>query len=362
MGNYNERIVSNISSFLLSLGNIMTKVANRKMKVLVYSLAGIIIGGAFFVYQKFFGGEIQNLPGGEVVVGPSKDKLISEVKKEEKVAVAYAETPALGIQDVVKKTGDLDFIQSGQKILIKPNVNNNDPAPATTHPEALAEVVRLVKSKGAYVIVGDLSNRRWKTIPAMKDTGMYKAAKEAGADEIVDFGDEEWVRVKPERAENWKKGFRIPKRLSDVDHVITVSVLHTHSITGHSLAIKNLVGLIHPRDRGFFHASTKIDEMIAEIGLAIKPSLSIIEGTKAFIKGGPWGGELVEPKVYLASKDMLAADVVGVGLLKKHGAEQLGNNLWELRQIKRAFELGLGIYGKNEINKELEKAKEAKLH
>jgi uncharacterized protein (DUF362 family) len=273
--------------------------------------------------------------------------------KEEKVAVAYADIPAKGVAEVVKRTGNLDFIKPGQRVLVKPNVNSDDLAPGTTHPKALAEVVRLVKAKGAYVIVGDRSNPRWKTIPAMKKTGMHKVVLDAGADEIVGFEDEEWTRIKPEKAENWPKGFRIPARLSEIDHIISVPVLHTHMITGHSLAIKNLVGLIHPADRMVFHASKKRDEMIAEISLAIKPALTIVEGTKAFIDKGPSVGTLAEPKVYLASKDILAADVVGFELLKKAGAKKL-DNPWETRQVKHTIGLGLGL-PREEIEKELGK-------
>jgi len=256
---------------------------------------------------------------------------------------------------VIEKTGNLDFIKEGQKVLIKPNVNSDDPAPGTTHPEALAEVVRLTKAKGAYVVVGDRSNPNWKTIPAMKKTGMYDAAEAAGADEIIGFEDEEWVRVTPERAESWPKGFRIPKRLSEFDHIISVPVLHTHSITGYSLGIKNLVGLIHPTDRFLFHASPNRDKMIAEISLAIKSALTIIEGTKAFIAGGPSHGTMKETKVYLASKDLLAADAVGVTVLKKEGTNFSFDNLWESGIIKNFSELNLSQYPKSAIEEEIEK-------
>jgi len=253
----------------------------------------------------------------------------------------------------VQRTGNLDFIKPGQKVLVKPNVNSDDPAPGTTHPESLAEVVRLAKLKGAYVIVGDRSNPSYKTIPSMKKTGMYMSALNAGADEIVGFEDEEWIRVSPEKAINWPNGFRIPKRLEDIDHIISLPVLHTHSIASHSLAIKNLVGLIHPADRMIFHSSSKMNEMIAEISLAIKPDLTVIDGTKAFIDKGPSHGTMIETKVYLASKDVLTADVLGVYLLKKYGAKLFWDDPWESGQIKYFLSLGLGMYDKEEINKEM---------
>lgn len=324
------------------------------MKFTILVLVGTLVSGMFYVYQKIFGGKAQTLPKNQFVVGEANKIAISpQQQKEEIVAVSYSENIALGIDEVVKRTGNLDFIQPGQKVLIKPNVNSDDPAPGTTHPESVAEIVRLAKAKGAYVIVGDRSNPNWKTVPAMKKTGMYAAAKQAGADEIVGFEDEEWVRVAPEKASNWPKGFRIPERLQEIDHIISVPVLHTHVVTSHSLAIKNLVGLIHPADRMLFHASSERDEMIAEIALAIKPSLTVIDGTRAFIEGGPAHGTLAETKVYLASKDVLTADVIGVSLLKKHGAELFWDNPWESRQIKHFLNLELNQFSKEEIQKEM---------
>ena len=251
----------------------MAKLVLNKTKLLAVALVGTLVGSGIIIYQKFFGGKAQIIPQGQFLVGETqKEPLLTQETKQEKVAVAYAETPAEGVREVISRTGNLDFIKPGEKVLIKPNVNSDDPAPGTTHPEALAEVVRLAKAKGAYVVVGDRSNPSWQTIPAMEKTGMYQTAEQAGADEIVGFENEEWVRVKPEMAKNWPKGFRIPKRLTQFDHIISVPVLHTHQITSHSLALKNLVGLIHPNDRMVFHVSPKRDEMIAEISLAIRPS------------------------------------------------------------------------------------------
>lgn len=335
----------------------MANLVSKNVKLIIIFLVGLLIGGVYFLYQKFFGGEIKPLSRGEFIIGQSENEVsLVPQKVEEKVAVSRAESPALGVKEVIARTGDLDFIKPGDKVLVKPNVNSDDPAPGTTHPEVVAQVVTLAKNKGAYVIVGDRSNPRWKTIPAMKKTGIYNAVKLAGADEIIGFEDGQWIRVKPEKATSWPKGFRIPKILTEVDHIINVPVLHTHSITSHSLALKNLVGLIQVEDRFLFHASPKRDEMIAEISLAIKPSLTVIDGTKAFIDRGPSVGTLVHPKAYLAAKDTLIADVVGVELLKQEGGKLFWDNPWDSRQIKRAMELNLSTFNKEEIKKEISSA------
>lgn len=327
-----------------------------KIRITLIAAVGLIIAGLTYTYQKILGGKAIYIPETQFVVGDKNSVTITPKKENQEIAVvAYSENIAKGIDEVVKMAGNLDFIKPGQKVLIKPNVNSDDPSPGTTHPEALAEIVRLAKAKGAYVIVGDRSNPQWKTITAMKATGMYTAAKKAGADEIVGFEDEEWIRVAPEKAKNWPNGFRIPKRLQGIDHIISLPVLHTHSITGHSLAIKNLVGLIHPADRMLFHASSKREEMIAEISLAIRPDLTVIDGTRAFIEGGPSNGKVAETRVYLASKDVLAADVFGVSLLAKNNAKLRYDDPWDSPQISHFLGLDLSQYSSDEINKGLTK-------
>ena len=108
-------------------------------------------------------------------------------------------------------------------------------------------------------------------------------------------------------------------------------------------------------DRMLFHASAKREEMIAEISLAIRPSLTVIDGTRAFIEGGPSEGKVVETKVYLASKDVLTADVYGVSLLKKNKAVLRYEDPWESPQIKHFFNLGLSQYSLDKINNEVSK-------
>jgi uncharacterized protein (DUF362 family) len=334
----------------------MAAFISKKVRITILVLVGILASGAAYAYQKIFGGKARPLPTNSFIISPKITPEETSVPvAAEAVAVAYAQTPEAGIDEVVRRTGDLDFIKPGQKVLIKPNVNSDDPAPGTTNPASLAEMVRLVKAKGAYVIVGDRSNPAWNTIAAMKKTGIYDAAKNAGADEIIGFENAEYIRVKPEKANYWPNGFRIPKLLAEVDHIISVPVLHTHSIAGHSLAIKNLVGLILPADRMLFHSSRKIDEMIAEISLAVKPSLTVIDGTRAFITGGPSHGTVAETKVYLASGDTLMADVIGVGLLAKHGASLPGGYPWQSRQIRHFLNLGLSGYTQSEIQEEATK-------
>ena len=72
------------------------------------------------------------------------------------------------------------------------------------------------------------------------------------------------------------------------------------------------------------------------------------------VEGGPWKGVARDAHLVIATGDRIAADVVGLGVLKHYSElPQIKEvDVWEQRQVKRAVELGLGITKKSEIGLE----------
>ena len=52
-----------------------------------------------------------------------------------------------------------------------------------------------------------------------------------------------WVKISPAKARAWLKGFTVPKILNEVDCVISIPGIKTHSIAAFPMAIKNWVGI-----------------------------------------------------------------------------------------------------------------------
>lgn len=211
----------------------------------------------------------------------------------------------------------------GKKVLIKPNCNSPDKFPGTTNPEVVVEIIKLCQKAGAKdIIVGDKSSVFWKesTEEVMKTIGLWDAVKETGV-KILPFDKEEWIRVKPERATHWRRGFKVPKILAEAEVIISIPVIHTHSITNISLSLKNSVGILDSWSRRKMHFTPGIQEKIAELNLSYEVDLVVLDGTKAFISGGPDTGELVEPKTIVASKSRVQADIAAYKLLVDWGAD-----------------------------------------
>jgi uncharacterized protein (DUF362 family) len=91
--------------------------------------------------------------------------------------------------------------------------------------------------------------------------------------------------------------------------------------------------------------------VIAELNLAYTPDLNIVDGTRLMVEGGPWKGKTVDANLIIATGDRIAADVVGLGVLKHYSQlPQIKEvDVWEQKQVKRAMELGLGITREDEI-------------
>ena len=269
------------------------------------------------------------------------------------VGIARGDSVADSVRRAINLAGGLDFIKSGESVLIKPNVNSDDPHPGTTNPEVVFEVVNMVREKGAKrIIVADRSNPWWDTLKAMKKVGIYEAAVKGGA-EVVVFSKGDYVKVNPENSYHWPNGFRIPKLVKQVDHIISLPVAKTHVIADFTMGIKNWVGLIPPSDRKYLHLKKKdyFASMLSEIHLARKPSFLVMDATKVFVSGGPSHGDIARPGLVIATSDLVANDVTGLALLKTLGTieEIQKKSVWDQPQIKRAVELGLGINSPSEI-------------
>jgi len=108
------------------------------------------------------------------------------------------------------------------------------------------------------------------------------------------------------------------------------------------MSLKIGVGIMKKIERARLHAG-HLEEKIAELNLAYKPALIILDGRKAFVTNGPEKGDLVEPNILMAGADRVAIDVEGLKILKSYKAEnKLKADIWQLPQIKRAVELNLG--------------------
>ena len=99
------------------------------------------------------------------------------------------------------------------------------------------------------------------------------------------------------------------------------------------------------------HSSPHQRLMIAELNNTYKPALVLLDGFEALVNGGPETGTLAKPKVMLAGTDRLAIDAVAIAILRSLGTTQevSHGSIWQLEQIRRAADLGLGALSAQQI-------------
>ena len=116
-----------------------------------------------------------------------------------------------------------------------------------------------------------------------------------------------------------------------------------HCSARFTMSLKLTVGFIPLEERQLLHQD-HVEERCAELNLAVRPDLIIMDGRRAFITDGPASGKLVEPGFILASGDQVAIDVEGVRVLQSYRAKNLLTGpVWELPQIRTAAALGIGV-------------------
>ena len=270
----------------------------------------------------------------------------SRVDGKTPVSLVHGQDLAAMVREAVALIGGLEQIDFKAKtILVKPNVVSGEPPPATTNPKVVKAVIEILYSAGAKkVYVGEMS--ALLTLPTkknMEQTGIFQAAREAGAEPVY-FEDHGWVKVDLPQARFVKEAY-VSEWIYRVERIVNVPVIKTHRNASYSICLKNFIGATHGRQRPYLVDPSHWEEVVAELNLAYVPDLNIVDGTSVMVAGGPWSGEKETPALILASRDRIAADVIGLSVIKHFGRwrQVTETGAWNQKQISRAVELGLGV-------------------
>jgi uncharacterized protein (DUF362 family) len=235
----------------------------------------------------------------------------------------------------------------GRQVVLKPNFNTADAAPAATDPAMLARLVEEIHERGARsIVLGESSGPRG-TARVMEEYGVHDMARDLRFDVVNydEIGDADWIRFGPEGT-HWPEGFWLPRHVVEAEYNVATCCLKTHGFGGiFTMALKLSVGLTPRRIRRPMHQSPDMRYMIAELNLGYRPDLIIVDGVTAFTDGGPTTGEEKRGDVMIAGSDPVAVDAVGLAVLKALGANQaiMERPAFAQEQIVRAIELGLGV-------------------
>jgi len=298
--------------------------------------------------------KVTGVSGGALLLG--MDGGIAMPNTTSRVALVKTDNRKNGVKTSLKVL-NINPVK-GKNVLIKPNFNTADTPPGSTHNDTLIALVEEIWAMGAKSV--SLGERSYPpTREVMEKKGILPILDKLNV-KIIDFDDledKDWVLFKP-RKSHWPNGFRIARPILDTECLISTGCLKTHQYGGiFTLSLKLHVGVVPTSRHGYdymkeLHGSPHQRKMIAEINEPFKPALVILDGMDVFVDGGPMTGRRVRGEVFLASRDRVAIDAVGVAVLKSLGSNEsiMKPKIFDQEQIARAAELGLGASSPSEID------------
>lgn len=258
------------------------------------------------------------------------------------VAVKDGE-PELMLDKALQALGGIqNFVKKGQTVVVKPNIGW-DVTPeraANTNPLLIKRLIEHCFTAGAKeVYVFDNTCDKWSA--CYKNSGIEKAAKDAGAKVAPGHSESYYQQVSVPKGKNLKEA-KVHELILSSDVFINVPVLKSHGSARLTIAMKNLMGIVW--DRRFWHRNN-LNQCIADFASYRKPDLNIIDAYNVMTKNGPRGvskADVVQMKYLIVSNDMVAADAAA--------AKIFGMNPDDIRYIQMANELGVGQKDLTKLN------------
>lgn len=324
----------------------------RRQFLAVSALAGIgILSGGYLYTQTLKKEDSEESQGGE-------DDIVTPHVGDSDVFIVKTTDRNAGVRSLLDKYDLSDY--SGGTVALKANFNSAHLFPASTHLGTLGAIVENLKGAGSAGITLAERSGMGDTDDVLERMGVYELGVRLGF-RVVSLDQEERDGWEKKEADwlNWNDGFYLSKIFLESDKVVQTCCLKTHRFGGHfTMSLKNSVGLIADRVPGDthgymreLHGSSHQRRMIAEINRFYDVDIAIMDAIKAFVNGGPEAGDIVDPNLMLASRDRVALDAVGVAILRSHGSteEVTRGRIFDLDQIKRAAEIGVGVASPEKI-------------
>lgn len=249
------------------------------------------------------------------------------------IVAATGVSPAAITKAAIDGLGGIGrFISRGDIVVVKPNIawDRLPEQAATTNPEVLSTVVRLCFEAGAKkvrVFDRPVNDPRRCYV----QSGITKALAPLGAD--LFYVDDRKFRDKQINGEVLKS-WPLYTEIFEADKVINVPIAKHHGLAKITMSMKNWMGIMGGT-RNQIHQ--RLDQSLADLGLVIKPTLTILDAVRILVANGPQGGSL---------SDVRKLDTVIAGVnqvtIDSYGATLFGMKGSDLGSVRAAAKMGLG--------------------
>lgn len=231
------------------------------------------------------------------------------------------ETCERALREVLVPFGGLDWVRPGMRVVIKANLVSamKPEKAATTHPALLAALTRMLRERGANVVIGDSPGG---TFAAPHLNAVYRVcglseAEAAGAELNRDFSQKEAALPEAHTA----KHITYTGYLDGADAIISFCKLKSHGMLSLSAATKNLFGaipgIIKPEYHYRYPDPMDFADMLIDLNEFFRPKLYLVDAVQTMEGNGPTAGTPKYMGALLAGTnphkiDLLCAKLIGL--------------------------------------------------
>ncbi len=212
--------------------------------------------------------------------------------------------------------GITSLIGSDKKVLLKPNLlaAASPVENVTTHPTIVKVITEMFQEAGNRVYIGDSPGFDAQE-KAHRKSGLEEVIKATNAEALY-FSNPVYKKI---------AGFKLKEiplapELDQVDLVVNLAKLKTHSLTGMTAAVKNIYGCVPGTIKARFHFEYPLpkdfSKVLLDVYFAVRPVFSIIDAIVAMEGAGPRKGRPRQVGLLMGAScavalDLVAATVIG---------------------------------------------------
>ncbi|MCR5088024.1 MAG: DUF362 domain-containing protein [Oscillospiraceae bacterium] len=223
------------------------------------------------------------------------------------------------MRKVLDPIDGLAFVKPGMRIAVKVNLVTaiRPDAAATVHPSVVCALVRMLRERGAEVVIGDGPGGIYSAayLRVIYDVCGMRQAEKLGAELNSDFSIREAEFPDAVRA----KQFPYTAFLGKADAIIDLCKLKTHGMMGMTCAVKNFFGSIPGAAKPEYHYKYPLAEDFANVLVDLyeysAPRLCICDAVIGMEGNGPTQGSPRKIGCLIASRNGHILDAVASGLI-----------------------------------------------
>ena len=232
-----------------------------------------------------------------------------------------AEECRLALEQALAPFGGLDWVKDGMRVVIKVNLVSamKPEQAATTHPALLCELTKMLRARGASVLLGDSPGGLYTAahVNHVYDLSGMHACEAVGAELNQDFSQADASFPDAVCA----KKFTYTAYLDQADAIIDFCKLKTHGMMGLTNAVKNYFGVIPGTMKPEYHYKypqiSDFSNMLIDLSTYFKPRICICDAVVGMEGNGPTQGSPRAIGAVLAAEsasklDLLAAKLIGL--------------------------------------------------